>query len=204
MLNQRGFVTTEFLFAIIIAFGMTLVTFALTFTLSTVEVAQYVTFSASRAHAAGNYDAASQKKQAQLKYDELMGNSEIAPLFTNGWFKISKSSDLEIRSGSGDNFEKDYPVAQGSGRGTHQGVRMNLAANILEMRLPLLGNITPDGDGFKTKLSALLIREPSQQECYKYMELRKDALFDNGNFENRFTRFKKSGNVPIPWEDNAC
>lgn len=204
MRNQRGFVTTEFLFAIIIAFGMTMLTFSMTYTLSTVEVVQYIVFSSARAQAAANFDIDSQKKEAQLRYGKLANNPVLAPLFKNGWFEISNADQVEIRPGEGDNFQRDYPAA-GGGRPTYQGVRTRFVARILEMRIPLLGKVTPDDDGgFSTRITAFLIREPSQKECLDYMNKRKDELFDNGNFNGRFSRFKKSTDVPVPWEDNAC
>lgn len=207
MKNQRGFVTTEFLFAIIIAFGMTMLTFAMTYTLSTVEVVQYIVYSSSRAQAAANFDMDAQKKEAQLRYGKLANNPVLAPLFKNGWFEISTAAQIEVRSGEGDTFERDYPAGGGSTRTspTYQGVRTKFIARILEMRIPLLGKVTPeDDDGFVTKISALLIREPSQKECLDYMKRRKDELFNSGSFDGRFTRFNQSSDIPIPWEDNAC
>lgn len=209
MKNQHGFVTTEFLFAIIIAFGMTLLTFSLTFTLSIVEITQYITYSSSRAHVAGNYDVTSQQKEAQARYTQLISNPYLKPLYTNGWFEISKPSDIEIRSGSisGGNFEKDYGSGAAgqaqSDRVKSQGVRTTLTAKILEMRLPFIGQVSPENDGFKTRINALMIREPSQDECLKYMESRREQLwtFDG---QSRFTRFRKTATIPTPWEDNGC
>ncbi len=204
MNNSGGFVTTEFLFAVIIAFGMTLITFALTFTLSTVEIAQYATFSASRAHAAANFDIDAQKKAAQIKYDSLVTTGSFSNLFKNGWFTLSKSEELEVRSGNGENFERDYPSSDSSASFNFQGVRTTFTAKILEMQLPFLGKIQPEeDDGFKTRLTAFLIREPSQKECIDFMEARKEKLWDyDGN--GRFARFRKSSDVPTPWEDNGC
>ncbi len=203
-MNQRGFVTTEFLFAIVIAFGMTMLTFSMTYTLSTVEVVQYIVYSSARAQAAANFDVDAQKKEARLKYGKLADSTELAPLFKNGWFEISKAADIEVRPGNGDNFQRDYPTRE-RGRPTYQGVRANFVAKILEMRIPLLGKVTPEDDnGFATKITALLIREPSQAECLEYMKKRKDQLFNNSNFENRFSGYSRSSDIPIPWEDNAC
>lgn len=201
MSQSGGFVTTEFLFAVIIAFGMTLATFALTFTLSTVEIAQYIVYSSARAQAAGNMNIEAQKKSAQLKYETLSLKSSFSNLFQNGWFTLSKPADLEIRSGNGENFEKDY--AGSDLAYDFQGVRATFTANVLEMQLPLLGKIQPDDDnGFRTRLTAFLIREPSMQECNDFMEARKEKLWDYDG-AGRFTRFKKS-DAPTPWEDNGC
>lgn len=209
MRNQKGFVTTEFLIAIIIAFGLTMLTFSLTITLSVVEVSQYAVFSASRAHAAANYDVAAQQAAARKKFEQLISSPALAPLFGNDWFAISSPAQLEIRSGTSansgssgaPNFEQEY----GGKDSLHnmQGVRASFTAKILQMKLPFLGSVTPDDDGFVTRLNAILIREVSQKECQEYMEKRRDELwtFDG---KNRFSKFKKSSDEAVPWEDNGC
>jgi hypothetical protein len=196
--NERGFITVEFLFAIVIAFGMSAIVFALTFTLSTVEVGQYIVFSTARAHAAANFDKAAQADAAKAKYSALLSDKGLASLFSNGWFTLSKVSDLEIRQGDGDNFNKDY---DSDSRGDLQGVRTTFTAKILELRLPLIGAITPDNGSFSAKLTGILIREPTQQECEQYMDQRAQELWNIG--EGRFQTYRK-GEVPTPWEDNGC
>jgi hypothetical protein len=199
--NQLGFATTEFLFAIIIAFGMTLITFSMTFTLSVVELAQYVVFSSARAHAAANFDVDAQKKEAQLRFDMLVNSSALRPLLANpeGFFTFSKSADLDIRSGNGKNFETDYTTAN---RNSLQGVRATFVANILETNWPLIGKISPEDGGFSSKVLGIIIREPSQRECLDYMAERNQALWTfDGN--NRFSPFRKT-DLPEAWEDNGC
>lgn len=199
--NQNGFVVTEFLLAISIAFGLTILTFAMTFTLSTVEVVQYIVYSSSRAHAAANFDPDAQKEAARRKYDSLARNQVFLPLFTNGWFEISKAQELEIRSGNGDNFERDYGGS--ATRMASQGVRANFKANLLEMRVPFLGQTTAEDDkGFVAKINAILIREVSMKECQDFFEKeRPNALLEMGN--NRFSVYRKTGVDPV-WEDNGC
>jgi hypothetical protein len=201
MRSQSGFVTSEFLIAIVIAFGLTMLTFSLTFTLSIVEISQYFVFSASRAHAAGNYDVNAQKKAAQDKFKQLTGNPAVFPLYHNGWFEISSPAQLEIRSGSGNNFEREYGGTDT--RNNFQGVRATLTAKILEMHLPLVGDVTPEDNSFSTRLNAILIREVSHVECNEFMTQRKDELW-NFDGANRFSRFKPSTNIEVPWEDNGC
>ncbi len=205
MNGQRGFITTEFLFAIVIAFGMSMLTFAMTFTLSTVEVAQYIVYSAARAQAAGNLDKNSQIEEARLKYASLAADKKLSSLFTNGWFSISKKSELDVRPGSGsstDNFGGDY---QKGGYDTFQGVRTTFIAKILELNVPFLGKVTPEDGGFKTRILALMIREPSHQECVKFQNDRVVQFGNNPSFDGRFGSFlSKSKDLPIPWEDNGC
>lgn len=199
--SGHGFATIEFLFAIVIAFGLTMITFSLTMTLSVVEVTQYIVYSASRAHAAANFDVEAQKKAAQDKYSSLIQSPAMAPLYQNGWFQVSSPAQLDIRSGAGKNFEREY--GGNAPRQNLQGVRTTLRANILEMKLPLLGDIKPEDDSFSTRVNAVLIREVSHSECLEYMEQRRESLwtFDGAN---RFSRFRKTANLPTPWEDNGC
>lgn len=201
LMNQKGMVTAEFLIAIAIAFGLTLATFALTFTLSTVEAYQYVIYSTSRAHAAASFDVDTQKKSAIAKYNQLTNSEALKSLFSNGWFEVSKGDQLEIRSGNGDNFEKDYAATDN--KKNLQGVRGTFKSKLMEMRLPFLGSISPEGDGFSARLNAILIREVSHKECVEFMEKRAEELwtFDGSN---RFSKFKKSSNIDTPWEDNGC
>ncbi len=46
--KSAGFITIDFIFALITVFGLSTLLFALTFTLSVVEIVQYITFSSAR------------------------------------------------------------------------------------------------------------------------------------------------------------
>jgi hypothetical protein len=128
-------------------------------------------------------------------------------LLGNDWYEISPAAQLDIRSGSSasaggsPNFEREYG---GTGDILHdmQGVRANFKAKILEMKLPFIGNVTPEDGGFTTRLTAILIREVSQSECMDFMDQRRDELWNMG--DGRFTKFRKSTQAVTPWEDNGC
>ena len=197
--KQRGFVTTEFLVAIAIAFGLTTVTFALTYTLSTIEVYQYVIFSTARAHAASNDSVESQQKAARQKYQQLTSSTGLKSLFSGNWFQVSKPNELEIRSGStsGGSFEADY--SGGQSKGHLQGVRGTFTARILEMRLPFLGSITPESGSFSTRVNAIMMREVSFAECVQFMKNRAEQIW---KIEPGFGKFKNGASAP--WEDNGC
>ncbi len=57
--------TAEFLFAFTMVIGSGILIFALTFALTTVEIAQYIVWSTARAHAVGNKTVESQSKLAK-------------------------------------------------------------------------------------------------------------------------------------------
>jgi hypothetical protein len=196
--SQSGFITVEFLFAIVIAFGMSALVFAITFTLSTVEIGQYIIFSTARAHAAANFDRNTQSDTAKAKYSSLLADPGLGSLFANGWFTLSPVNQLEIKQGYGDNFSHDYDSGS---RGDLQGVRTTFTAKVLELRLPLIGSVTPDNGSFSAKLTGILIREPTEQECEQYMDQRAQELWNLG--DGRFQKYRQ-GTEDTPWEDNGC
>lgn len=207
MRNQSGIITLDFMVALVIGFGMSAILFAMTFTLSVVEIAQYMTFSSARAQAAGHKDPLEQEQAARLKFSKLLNNGVLAPLFSNGWFEISKAEELEVRGGetgtsSQGSFRNDYPSAGSENRRIFAGVRATLSAKMLEMRLPLIGN-TADGEegGFSTKITTILIREPSQVECQKFIKDRYSKLM---SLDGRFSSYGSHQADYAPMEDNGC
>lgn len=202
MNNQSGFITTEFIFALSIAFGMSIIVFAMTYSLAVIEVSQYVVFSAARAHTAAQGTVEEQKLAARSKYSQLTNSSGLASVYRNGWFTISPPQQLEIRSGFDTTFDQDYQPSAGSNREVFTGVRATLRVELLELNLPLLGRIVPEDDGFKTRVAGILIREPSAEECRDFFEKKKDEVWNiNGG---RFANFRGPGSLPDLWEDNGC
>ncbi len=200
--SQAGLVTIDFLFAIVLGFGMAAVLFAMTFTLTVVEVAQYVTFSAARAHSAANINKEAQKTAARDKYAQLISSAALAPLFSGGWFELSKKSELEIRSGENESFKDEYKAASNANRPVFTGVRTTFTANVLDIDLPMIGKTSDDEGGFKTKILTIMIREPSQEECQVFLKSRIDAI----NKLEGGTRFSGYSNasLAIAMEDNGC
>lgn len=202
MNSQGGFISVDFIFAITIAFGMSIVVFAMTYTLSVIEVTQYLVYSAARAHAAGNADQNAQIAAAKAKYTKLLADPGLNSVYANGWFTITPANQLDIRSGD-KNFNSDYPAAQDTNREVFTGVRTTLRANILELNLPLIGSIAPeDGDGFSTRVAGILIREPSTEECRNFYKQKAEKIWEVN--EGRFTRFKSTTSPRVLWEDNGC
>ena len=106
--NNRGLVSADFIFSLVIAMGLSMVLFVVTFTFSVSEVAQYILFSASRAHAAGHLDQPNQEKMGKDKFDELLADKVFVPLFKeSGWFVLN---NLDIRGGgpNAKNFNEEY------------------------------------------------------------------------------------------------
>lgn len=201
LLNQRGVTTIDFLFAIIIAGGLSAIVFAVTYTLTVVEVTQYIAFSTARAHLAGNVDMASQEKSARDKYEALTSSDAFRSLYSGSWFSVSPANEIEIRQGP-THFADDYPAQTEGNREVFHGVRINLTADILQMNLPFIGRVVPEDDSFTTRVAAFLIREPSFDECKRFLEDRQNAMWSVGG--SRFSQFNRNASVDVAWEDNGC
>jgi len=222
--NQSGFMTAEFLFAFTMVIGAGILIFALTFALTTVEVAQYIVWSAARAHAVGNIDPDAAVKAGETKYTNL---TAVFPLLTgqdsdSPWFKMPKVTDkdeLVIGDISESMKKKDGAIdaanaAEPGGEVRHPwiGVESNIELKLLSgLNLPFLGKITEKPDDFKFPIRGILFRHPSTSECTNF-------------FKNKFTQGVKilptenSGMQSTPWkslsgtadaayapmEDNGC
>ncbi len=203
--NSRGMITAEFIFALVLSAGLCIVLFALNFTLSMAEVAQYVAFSSARAHAAGHVDQDKQEQLAKEKYKALLNTPALKNLFNNGsegWFILSAELDVRGGGATGRSFS-EYPN-QVADRVPQVGVRFDFQPRILNLKLPFLGSTSEDPDsGFSTKITGLLIREPTQKECWDLqVRQRYKAILD---LESRYRILGASGeNKYAPMEDNGC
>ena len=208
MNNSRGFIAAEFLFSIILAAGLCIVLFSLTFTLSMAEVAQYIAFSSSRAHAAAHVDQEQQEKMGQDKYKELINSNALKNLFASdsSWFEVSKTADIRGAGASGKTFS-EYENNGVADRVPQVGVRFDFKAKLLAVKVPMLGSTKGDGteDGFTAKVTAMLIREPTQKECWELqVKERYQAIL---NLDSRYSKLDKGGDATYrkaPMEDNGC
>lgn len=203
--NSRGLISAEFIFSLVICVGLVIILFSLNFSLSMAEVAQYIAFSSARAHAAGHLDPEKQEKLGRDKFNELINNHVLKPLFNNpdsSWFKVS---DLDIRGGgqSGRSFKDDYKFKEN--RTPEVGVRFNFNPRLLNIKIAFLGSTSDDnnGDGFSAKVTGFLIREPTQKECWDLQI--KDRYSNILNLDSRYKLLGNSGaNKYNPLEDNGC
>ncbi len=172
-LNQSGQASAEFLFSLIIAFGLFILFFSISFTLTVVEVGQYIAFSTSRAQVGGNKNQAAQREAATNKYQSFSSLPAFGLLFKSGWFVFAKNPDIrQGGSNSQDNF-RDKLGDGGSGatppfEQVYTGVSIPFQSKILGMQVPFLNPASTEDAGFSTNINAILIREPTQEECYRY------------------------------------
>lgn len=205
--NNRGMLSADFIFSLVLAFGLSAVLFAMSFTFSMAEVSQYVVFSAARAYSAGHLDSKDQVEMGRAKFAELLKNSDLAPLLGSAdspWFHLTS---LELKGGNnaGDSFSEYAGYKE---RIPFVGARAEFVTKLLSLKLPLLGRTDPEGNGFTAKLTAFLIREPTQDECWRLqikerykviMELDSKRYAGSGTTEaaNAVGKY-------IPMEDNGC
>ena len=204
--NNRGMLSADFIFSLVLAFGLSAVLFAMTFTFSMAEVSQYVVFSSARAYSAGHLDSAAQEEMGRAKFAELIKNSELAPLLgspDSPWFHLT---GLELKGGNnaGDTFA-DYSGYQG--RIPFVGARATFVTKLLTLKLPLLGSTDPEGEGFTAKLTGFLIREPTQDECWNLqIKNRYSAIIELDSRYAGSGTTNAAGAISkyIPMEDNGC
>ncbi len=175
MKNQRGMITVDFLFSMVLILGLSGLLFVLTFTLSVASVTQYVTFAAARNYAAAHINHATQKERANQKYKEMIDNPVLKPLYNNGWFTVGS----QIGVGDHTDIIAEYKQAT-QGPNKFWGVGTYFTARVLAFQIPGFGTTTPDddgsGDGFKTYLGSYLGREPSTEECLAFTSDRWRAI----------------------------
>lgn len=172
--NERGLITVDFVFSLVLIIGFTGLMFVLSFSLSIASVTQYLTFAAARNFAVAHMDQEQQAQRAQAKYLELLNSPILKPLYTNGWFSVDEQLTVGDQT-------KAIPGFANSAVNTFWGAGTNFTARILDFQIPFFGSTTPDGDdgkgsGFKTYLSSSLGREPTAAECIQFTAVRWTAI----------------------------
>lgn len=208
--NQSGFIVADFLMAFVIVIGVGLFIFALTFSLATIEISQYIVWSSAHTYSMGNSDEATSKKEASLKFNTLSsqfplltGKGESSPWFilenfsagdlsTNSFFSefVKDTSDKLNRDG---NTELRQPWT-----GVGATLFLKLFSNI---KIPFLGKTNSEPDNLKFPLFGFIIRSPSSDECRQFFNKR----FSEGI--KKLDGFSTVGTTEINGlivEDNGC
>ena len=173
--NERGLITVDFIFAMVLILGFASLMFVLTFTLSMASVTQYITFAAARNYETAHIDRATQEARASLKYKELVNNPVFKPLYNNGWFKV----DAEPNVGD---HTKIIPGFDAGSDGVNKfwGVGTNFSLAVLAFNIPFFGSTVGDGDGsgsqFKAYMGSYIGREPTTEECLEFTAARWNAI----------------------------
>jgi hypothetical protein len=173
--NERGILTVDFMFSIVLILGLASLMFVLTFTLTMAEVTQYITFASARNYVVAHLTKEAQEQRAVAKYKELTENPVFKPLYKNGWFKV----DEEPTIGDHTKFIEGYATAAADAN-DFWGVGTNFSAPVLAFKIPFFGTTVPDGDddgnAFKTYMGSYLGREPTTEECLSFTAARWTAI----------------------------
>lgn len=173
--NERGLITVDFMFAMVLMLSMAALMFVLSMTLSLASVTQYITFASARNYLVAHINQDAQQQRGVAKYKELIDNPVFKPLYTNGWFKV----DAEPTIGDHTKTIPEFDQAAGDVN-KFWGAGTNFTAAVLEFKVPFFGSTQPDGDGsgdgFKTYMGSYLGREPTTDECLQFTAERWNAI----------------------------
>ena len=198
--SQQGFLTVDFLFAIIACIGCLMFLLRISISLVSAQVAQYIVYSSARAHSAGDISKQDQIDAGELKYKTLLKEAGlVAGLLTPGE-SIQKSGVIG-------NFNSIYsPPEDGSAEsGTpFIGARSEIKLPRLGMTVPFLGKTSDGEEEFKANVSAMIFREPSSEECQTFYK--KENRYEE-ILKRDSARFGQAGSFSsayVPMEDSGC
>lgn len=214
--------TAEFLFAFTMVIGCGILIFALTFALTTIEIAQYIVWSSARSYAVGNKLATDSKTLGETKYKNI---TAAFPLLTgegndSPWFRMAKVEDAnDFRVGEISEMIKkrhsavDKDNADPSGEARHPWIGVESTIDLIlfkGLQVPFLGKITETPEEFKFPVRAVLFRHPSYEECTNFFKEKFRQGIQQMPGENvtsdRLQRWNDLGDAGqySPMEDNGC
>ena len=205
--NQSGQMVVDFMISITIALGLFILFFAMTYTFATVEVAQYVAFSAARAQAAGNVTVDAQRAAGAAKLSYLATKSpDISPMFNPAWFEFGANAEQKLGAASGGTFTTLAGPSNANFLQSFTGVSIPFVSHLLSIHVPfIMGSQNQDqGDDsgtFATHINAILVREPSMQECQDFWVKTRFGLLQ-GLPSGQFRGVSNSTYRSV--EDNGC
>lgn len=178
--NTSGFIVAEFLFAFVMVIGISIFIFAMTFSLATIEISQYIVFSAARSYSAGNKSKDESEKAGQTKFDNL---AVKFPLLTGKgasiepWFQLTDFLRGDLSNELTDFNSDDI---KNKNRQPWTGASAKLKLSLFSgLRVPFLGKVADPSNttAFEFPIRAFLIRHVSQEECRKFFL---NQRFDEG------------------------
>ena len=160
--NEKGVLTLDYLFALTLVLGFTTILFALSITLVVAEITQYMTFASARAYSSGHHSEVQQEDLGTKKYSELYNHTVLKSFFKNGWFEVTQATPGNLTN-------QGFPV-QNAKLHYFTGVKVRFNSKILDFKIPFYGSTSDETSGgkekgFTTSISAMIIREPTSQEC---------------------------------------
>ncbi len=199
--NSRGLITLDFLFALVLCLGLSVVLFAWTVTLAVVEVTQYITFSAARSYHAAHLSKEKQIERGNQKYQELLFSPELGSFYRMQWFEVPQ----DLLEGGIANHDELFGQHESFSEGApFDGVRIEFNSKILSFRFPFLGQTSDEENYFKTFIGSFLFREPSSNECYEFMNTQNRFKEIKQGLDHRFNNNFINEDAYVLMADNGC
>lgn len=168
--KEKGILTLDFIFSIMMVYAISMVFVLLAFTLMFSTIVQYMAFSMSRAHISGQISIEQQQLAIEERFEILQGTylGKLIKTTDEGWFKVEPGGAAGVK------MDLDQT---GGGGGNQQGygVVIRYTSNILKnFKLPILGSPSDGatGDFAVANIYSFLYREPTTQECIKFNKAR--------------------------------
>jgi hypothetical protein len=198
--SESGFLTVDFMMAMIVTLGCMMLLLRITVSLISVQMAQYIVYAAARAHAAGDLTEQDQIAAGELKYKKLLSNAGIMAGFLKPGNTIQKNGVIG-------NFNEIYSPPPGDD-GTDEngtpfvGARSEVKLPRLGFSVPFLGRTADADEEFKAYVNAMIFREPSNDECRRFFQpTRYQTIL---NLDGRFNRAAGNATDYVPMEDSGC
>ena len=160
--DERGVLTLDFIFALMLGMGFTMVFFALTLTLSLVEVTQYLSFAVARTSWAAHETRSLQIDIGNKKYAELRERPVFKAIFGRGWFRLPAQPDF---GDPNNGFNAEYAGDPVDDNATFIGARLRIEARILDITIPILGSSKTQSETGFANVQTFLGREVTTTEC---------------------------------------
>ncbi len=206
--NSAGFLAADFLFSFVLVISCGIIIFALTFSLATVEISQYIVWSSARAYSAANLKIGESEAAGKNKFNKL---SAKYPLLTgvgsdSPWFEL-KILNIGDAASAGLSQVKIKNELSGENRHPWTGVSATVFLKLFSsLKFPFLGNIANDKSVFTFPIRTFILRNPSQQECLNFFK--EENRFNKGiqqlESTNSFWKTLSPPNSYVPIEDNGC
>lgn len=160
--NEHGLITLDFMFALMMCIGFSVVFFAISITLSMVEVTQYIAFASARSYSSAHETPGDQEATGNAKYKELLQNKVFKGLYSLKMITIPPAGSPVVGDYNDQFMDVQTPADDNN---TFTGSQVSFKANILNFQVPFLGATAEESTTGQATISAYLIREVSSQEC---------------------------------------
>ncbi len=199
--KQKGFITVDFMLAMIVTLGCMMLLLRVAVSLVSVQIAQYIAFAAARAQSAGDLTQEVQIANGEEKYKKLLKVEGLVAGFLKPGLTIQRSGVI----GQFDQIYSPPPESDGtSEKGLpFVGARVEIKLLRLKFNIPFLGRTADDDQDFKTHVNAMIFREPSNEDCRNFFRnSRYSAILELDSA--RFGRASGYASQYVPMEDSGC